>query len=925
MSSTTDLLIKNLAETIVENQNKKPSAYDTQAEVRRVEGDIAWVHIPGGVDETPVQLTTNAKKGDIVQVRVSGGRAWLYGNQTAPPTDDTKAIRAESKALVADEHATNALTSAMLAQQFSDEAKDAAADATTAANTAETKALEASANADIAYGKAQEAIGYAEDASLSALSAYNSASSAISQLSVVEDIVGVLSLVAENGTYERTQDNTPLPDKWYFTQSGYPGGTYNGSIVSFETLAGNNISSLNAAFDPIQDLNGYDAPWIGGAGKNKIPQPYSDVYTIAVQGVTFTKNSDGSVKAVGTVTTAGDYTLYDSTVEGSGINDGFSGSFILSGSVGGSSSTYRIACRIRDTSAGTNRYLAAPDGDSATITTSANEVINRIYLTFNNGVNVNTTFYPMLRLSSVSDSTYEPYENICPISGRSSVDTVRTGANLVRVARAYSSKNGITYTENADGTVHANGTASAESLSAGNPVSAITDADSRCLYTLPIGTYNIRNISGGRIYCQIIKADLSASISTRTLAVGNETNVTLTEPSVIYIRVDLASGTAIDADINVTVVKGTTALTPYVPWNGSTYTTALGRTVYGGTLDVVSGELTVTHKLVDLSSLSWTYSYTYSDTGRAVYYAPLTDYKAYTNAQVAGCIAERYETASVNNVLTTTGRIGTGAYSRVWCSTTAQGTTPTGNFVYELNTPTTYQLTPQQIQTLLGVNNIWAGSGDISVIVKNTYSYAVATNPVFEYVLTSDTAIVQDKPYYTRSGSGTEQDPYIYTQVQTPVQANIGTYYEYTNWNYYELTGVDQAIQNYVSSHLAFANGVLYLQNGETRVSLSTDANIGLVFENNGQQVAQYGKDAIIGDPRGFHITTTANYNNTNKPRISFYRDGNNEVAYISEDKLYITRSVVLQQMDVGDANGQWSWKIHVIDGRNNLYLKWLG
>lgn len=91
MSSTTDLLIKGLAKTLVETPEKKSSPYDTQAEVRRVEGDIAWVHIPGGVDETPVQLTTNAKKGDIVQVRVSGGRAWLYGNQTAPPTDDTKA------------------------------------------------------------------------------------------------------------------------------------------------------------------------------------------------------------------------------------------------------------------------------------------------------------------------------------------------------------------------------------------------------------------------------------------------------------------------------------------------------------------------------------------------------------------------------------------------------------------------------------------------------------------------------------------------------------------------------------------------------------------------------------------------------------------------------------------------------------------
>ena len=35
--------------------------YDTSAEVVRVDGSTAWVHIPGGVDETPVQLSIDAK------------------------------------------------------------------------------------------------------------------------------------------------------------------------------------------------------------------------------------------------------------------------------------------------------------------------------------------------------------------------------------------------------------------------------------------------------------------------------------------------------------------------------------------------------------------------------------------------------------------------------------------------------------------------------------------------------------------------------------------------------------------------------------------------------------------------------------------------------------------------------------------------
>ena len=67
----------------------KTNPYDTEAEVVRVEGGTAWVHIPGGVDETPVALTINAKEGDTVRVRVGGGSAWIVGNATAPPTDDT--------------------------------------------------------------------------------------------------------------------------------------------------------------------------------------------------------------------------------------------------------------------------------------------------------------------------------------------------------------------------------------------------------------------------------------------------------------------------------------------------------------------------------------------------------------------------------------------------------------------------------------------------------------------------------------------------------------------------------------------------------------------------------------------------------------------------------------------------------------------
>ena len=69
----------------------KKRGYDTTATVVRTESGTAWIHIPGGVDETPAKMTIDAKPGDTVQVRVANGRAFLVGNSTAPPTDDTKA------------------------------------------------------------------------------------------------------------------------------------------------------------------------------------------------------------------------------------------------------------------------------------------------------------------------------------------------------------------------------------------------------------------------------------------------------------------------------------------------------------------------------------------------------------------------------------------------------------------------------------------------------------------------------------------------------------------------------------------------------------------------------------------------------------------------------------------------------------------
>ena len=171
-----DKLAKELKTLINDSDNRKPKPFDTQAEVVKVDGDTAWVHIPGGVESTPVKLTTNAKKGDIVQVRIANGSGWLVGNVTAPPTDDTKANKAISLSDEAFKEARRARSAADSAEAEAIRAAEAANEATSAAAIADSKATAASTAAATAEANAQTAITNAATAQSAAESASNAAS-----------------------------------------------------------------------------------------------------------------------------------------------------------------------------------------------------------------------------------------------------------------------------------------------------------------------------------------------------------------------------------------------------------------------------------------------------------------------------------------------------------------------------------------------------------------------------------------------------------------------------------------------------------------------------------------------------------------------------------------------------------------------------
>ena len=210
--STMDKLASELKTLLTESDDRKPKPYDTDAKVVRVEDDILWVHIPGGVEETPIKKTINAAKGDNVKVHIANGTAWITGNETAPPTDD--------------QTANVAIDKAQDALNYSGVAKAAADYAQEKATNAEESAAGAATSADQALESATLASNSAEEATRSASEASDSANSATYHLSEIEQVVGALDWISQHGVYVRVDESetTIIEGKWYFKPGDFKEG-----------------------------------------------------------------------------------------------------------------------------------------------------------------------------------------------------------------------------------------------------------------------------------------------------------------------------------------------------------------------------------------------------------------------------------------------------------------------------------------------------------------------------------------------------------------------------------------------------------------------------------------------------------------------------------------------------------------------------
>ena len=188
-------------------------------------------------------------------------------------------------------------------------------------------------------------------------------------------------------------------------------------------------------------------------------------------------------------------------------------------------------------------------------------------------------------------------------------------------------------------------------------------------------------------------------------------------------RCDMPQGTD---DVAPCQLEFGSTQTAYEPYNGTTYTTSLGQTVYGGTLNVVSGVLTVTKAIVDMTNYAsrWT-----ADIAHERAYVTVNEFKT-PLAQPANIICNRFKTVDASAIYTmkeygvglSSGNALQFRISGVTDQPTASTATVAEYFannptqvVYELATPTTVQLTPTEVKLLLGNNTLFS-DGDVAIV-----------------------------------------------------------------------------------------------------------------------------------------------------------------------------------------------------------------
>lgn len=459
------------------------------------------------------------------------------------------------------------------------------------------------------------------------------------------------------------------------------------ALATFDTNAALPLRALTVDIEPIQDLHGQSSPYPGGGGANiaemrKTNSTSSDV--------TLTANSDGTVSVTGTASASTLFTLLNNLDD---VKAQFAegGTFALSEN---KTSGLNISVSYRESADAAVSYLSM----NGTKTVPQGSIFNNIYMNIPSGMVVNLTNYAVMIAKSATVLPFAPYSNICPISGRSEVGVWRSGVNVW------------------------------DEVTEGGEIDTSTGQDRANNNRLR--SKNYISVKGGTSYyfccpqnIEIFQYDSQKNYISSLMDVKN--NVRTTASNCAYIRIVAYTvyGTTYNNDISINYPSTDH---DYHPGTVASVEVQLGQTVYGGTVDAVSGVMTVTWGETNLGSLTWAMQ---SDSVGNFFRADASYIKPIPSGAISTMKCSMYPTVSSSNVVDKSIARSTGANNYLYCRDTSYADAASFKaamdgvqLVYELAQPVTVQLTAQQLTTLLGSNNVWSDGGNVS-LTYTKYNY----------------------------------------------------------------------------------------------------------------------------------------------------------------------------------------------------------
>lgn len=301
-------------------------------------------------------------------------------------------------------------------------------------------------------------------------------------------------------------------------------------------------------------------------------------------------------------------------------------------------------------------------------------------------------------------------DNVRPVSGWDAVEVVRTGKNLFNVNEDISADK---FYYNADGTTTISSNYRTSGWIKVKPNTSYFWAINGVPPATGIGTHNAPRVA-------FFDADRNWLMSGGTL--GGYGSASVSPSNAVWARVPVYANPSVPTAM---FVEGTQIPSTYEPYTCSTYPVTLPQTVYGGQVDVVSGE----GKIVYASAVfdgteSWD-----NRTGCAgVFSHTITGMPNNSSSTILPDIISDYlPTVTQANIIATATTQGVSIFT--WGNQIVvklPGVTTLADFkaylsehpltvVYPLITPTDFSVTPQEVPTLYGSNAVYADSGDVVV------------------------------------------------------------------------------------------------------------------------------------------------------------------------------------------------------------------